>query len=199
VTGKGKPATWEEARAGFEPAELIRGQRSLTVEYRHHDGRWTATSPDLDGFEVSASTLPQLKTAAQAVLDDWLDPAVQVSAVEIDDAQPDANKKPEGRNKASGRWAPWRKATAGRNKNKRRENTGRRVLSPAHEHKPVPKGGSVPQIIKRLWGDLDHAPEDIQVICQATSLNRDQKAWIIERYLAALERGIEPEQKRRRA
>lgn len=103
VAGKGKPATWEDARAGFEPGELVRGRRSLTVEYRHHGDRWIATSPDLDGFEVSASTLPQLKTAAQAVLDGWLDPAVQVHTIEIDEAREPA-KKPKRRTRPA-RWA----------------------------------------------------------------------------------------------
>ena len=105
VTGKAKPATWEDARAGFEPAELVRGPRSLTVNYRHIGDRWTATSPELDGFEVSASTLPQLKTAVRAVLDDWLDPAVQVNAVEIDDEAQSEQAKKSKRPKRSSRWA----------------------------------------------------------------------------------------------
>jgi hypothetical protein len=87
-SGKSEPATWEEARAGFRPSELVRGQRTLTVEYRQNGNRWTATSPDLDGFEVSASTLPQLKTAARAIIDNWLDPAVQVHEVEIHEVRP---------------------------------------------------------------------------------------------------------------
>jgi len=87
-SGKGEPATWEEARAGFEPAELARGERTLTVEYRHDGNCWTATSPDLEGFEISATTLPQLKTAARAVLDGWLDPAVKVHEVEIHEVRP---------------------------------------------------------------------------------------------------------------
>ena len=120
MTGKAKPATWEEARAGFEPAELVRGQRNLTVEYRHHEDHWTATSPDLDGFSVSASTLPQLKTAARAVLDDWLDPAVQVSAVEVDDAPSAVTKTAGGRPTASRRWLS---TITGWIKNQRRENT----------------------------------------------------------------------------
>ena len=95
-SGKDKPVSWEEARVGFKAAELVRGERSLTVEYRCQDDRWTATSPDLDGFEVSASSLSQLKTAAHAVLDDWLDPAVQVREVMV--GQPEQ----------------WRAGTAGR-------------------------------------------------------------------------------------
>jgi hypothetical protein len=87
-SGKDKQVTWEEARAGFQPAEVVRGDRGLTVEYRWQGNRWTATSPDLDGFEVSASSLPQLKTAARAVLDDWLDPAVQVREVVLGGGQP---------------------------------------------------------------------------------------------------------------
>jgi hypothetical protein len=128
VAGKAKPATWEEARAGFEPAELVRAQRSLTVEYHHHGDHWTATSPDLDGFEVSASTLPQLKTAARAVLDDWLDPAVQVNAVEIDEAQPAVTSGPRRRAKTPRRWASAQTvASALRVKSKRRDKTGRSV------------------------------------------------------------------------
>jgi hypothetical protein len=105
VTGKAKPVTWEDARAGFEPAELVRGPRSLTVNYRHIEGRWTATSPDLDGFEVSASTLPQLKTAVRAVLDDWLDPAVQVNTVEIDNEAPSEQIERPKHPRRSSRWA----------------------------------------------------------------------------------------------
>lgn len=112
VVGKAKPVTWEDARAGFEPAELVRGHRSLTVEYRHIGDHWTATSPDLDGFEVSASTLLQLKTAARAVLDDWLDPAVQVNTVEVDEARPEqaARSKQTKRRKLPARSSRWAKA-----------------------------------------------------------------------------------------
>jgi|SRR5215471_824328 len=102
-SGKGEPATWEEARAGFEPAELIRGERTLTVEYRQDGNRWTATSPDLDGFEVSASTLPHLKTAARAVLDNWLDPVVQVHEVEIHEVRPPITRTAGRRAKTPGR------------------------------------------------------------------------------------------------
>ena len=93
-SGEGKPVSWEEARVGFEPAELVRGERSLTVEYRCQDDRWTATSPDLDGFEVSASSVSQLKTAAHAVLDDWLDPAVHVREVIV--GQPERRRAKAG-------------------------------------------------------------------------------------------------------
>jgi hypothetical protein len=200
VTGKAKPATRDEARAGFEPAELVRGQRSLTVEYRHHEDHWTATSPDLDGFAVSASTLPQLKTAARAVLDDWLDPAVQVSAVEIDDAPPDVTKKAEGRTRASSRWAPWRKAPAGRIKNKRREYTGREVKNPAYEPEPATEGGPVPEVVTRLWGDLDRAPKHVQFVWRSRTLSLETKLQLFEIYAAAVERDAdEAEQKQRRA
>jgi hypothetical protein len=103
VAGDAKPVTWGEARGGSEPAEVVRGQRSLTVEYRHHGDRWTATSPDLDGFEVTASTLPQLKADAHTVLDDWLDPSVQVNAIVIDEAEPQPTTRPKSRIKASSR------------------------------------------------------------------------------------------------
>jgi len=102
-SGKSEPATWEEARAGFEPAELVRGARTLTVEYRQDGHRWTATSPDLDGFEVSASTLPQLKTAARAILNDWLDPAVKVHEVQIHEVKPPVIETAERRTNAPGR------------------------------------------------------------------------------------------------
>jgi hypothetical protein len=111
-SGKGKPATWEEARAGFKPAELVRGKRSLTVEYRWDGDRWTATSSDLDGFEVSALSLPQLKTAARAVLDDWLDPAVQVREVVIGDAGPSLARTSGRWAKNRGRWTPVKTAAA---------------------------------------------------------------------------------------
>lgn len=104
-SGEDQPVSWEEARVGFKPAELVRGERSLTVEYRCQGDRWTATSPDLDGFEVSASSLSQLKTAVHAVLDDWLDPAVQVSEVMV--GQPDRRRaRTAGRSaKNRRRWA----------------------------------------------------------------------------------------------
>jgi hypothetical protein len=104
--GEGKSATWEEARAGFEPAQLVRGERTLAVEYRQDGNRWTATSPDLDGFEVSASTLPHLKTAARAVLDGWLDPAVLVDEVEIHEARPPVTQTAGRRAKTSRRRTP---------------------------------------------------------------------------------------------
>jgi hypothetical protein len=126
VSGKAKPATWEEARTGFKPAELVRGKRSLTVEYRHHSSHWTATSSDLDGFEVSASTLPQLKIAARAILDDWLDPAVQVSVVEIDDAQSPMTRKSKRRTSIPSRWTSARTVVDAL-RSKRQRKTGRSV------------------------------------------------------------------------
>lgn len=122
-----KPVTWEEARVGFKPAELVRGERSLTVEYRCQEDRWTATSPDLDGFEVSASSLSQLKTAARAVLDDWLDPAVEVH--ELMEDQPERRRaRTAGRSAENrGRWARlWAAATVFRGKQHRK--TWRSVL-----------------------------------------------------------------------
>jgi hypothetical protein len=119
-SGKDKQVTWEEATAGFEPAELVRGDRRLTVEYRWQDDRWTATSPDLDGFEVSASSLPQLKTASRAVLDDWLDPAVQVRVVVVGQGQPSHTRTAKSR----GRW-PAVRALAGLFKSKHQEGTWR--------------------------------------------------------------------------
>jgi hypothetical protein len=114
VAGKAKPSTWEDARAGFEPGQLVRGNRSLTVEYRHHGDRWTATSPDLDDFEVSAPTLPELKTAVNAVLNNWLDPAVEVKAVEIDETRSEEAKSSEQsqRSKSRTKAGTWMKVRA---------------------------------------------------------------------------------------
>lgn len=123
-SGEGKPVSWEEAKVGFEPAELIRGERSLTVEYRCQDNRWTAISPELDGFEVSAPSLSQLKIAARAVLDDWLDPAVQVREVTV--GLPERRRaRTAGRGaKDRGRWAHvW--AAAGVFRGKQRRKTWR--------------------------------------------------------------------------
>jgi hypothetical protein len=119
-SGKDKPVTWEEARVGFQPAELVRGDRSLTVEYRWQGNRWTATSPDLDGFEVSASSLPQLKTAARAVLDGWLDPAVQVRVVVVGQGQPSHTRTAKSRR----RW-PAVRSLIGFFKGKHHEGTWR--------------------------------------------------------------------------
>ena len=103
-SGDGKPVTWEEARVGFKPAELVRGTRSLTVEYRQHGDRWTATSPDLDGFEVGASSLWQLETAARAVLDEWLDPAVQIREVVEGQVEPSHAGTARRGAKSRARW-----------------------------------------------------------------------------------------------
>jgi hypothetical protein len=121
-SGKSKPVTWEEARAGFKPAELVRGERSLTVEYRQQDSRWTATSPDLDGFEVGASSLLQLKTAARAVLDEWLDPNVQVREVVEGQVEPSHARTAGHGAKNRARWSVV-KAVAGVFKGKHRGKT----------------------------------------------------------------------------
>jgi hypothetical protein len=111
-SGEGKPVSWEEARVGFKPAELVRGERSLTVEYRCQDDRWTATSPDLDDFEVSASSLGQLKTAAHAVLDDWLDPTVQVREQVVSEPERLSTRTVGRSVKSRRRWAPMRAVVA---------------------------------------------------------------------------------------
>jgi hypothetical protein len=71
--------TWEEANAAFEaaePAELVRPARKLIVVYRYADGLWSATSPDLEGFEVSGPNLYAVKARAAEDLAAFLDPAV---------------------------------------------------------------------------------------------------------------------------
>lgn len=73
--------TWDEAVAVFEaatPVELVRGPREITVVYRYADGSFTATSPDLTGFEVSGQSLHETRGLVQQDLAGFLDPAVKV-------------------------------------------------------------------------------------------------------------------------
>jgi hypothetical protein len=73
--------TWDEAVAALEaaePVELVRGPREITVLYRYADGRFTATSPDVTGFKISARSLHETRSLVQHDLADFLDPAVKV-------------------------------------------------------------------------------------------------------------------------
>lgn len=73
--------TWEEAHAAFEaaePAELVRPARKLYVVYQYADGSWTATSPDLEGFEATGASLAETKARAAEDLAAFLDPAVEL-------------------------------------------------------------------------------------------------------------------------
>lgn len=73
--------TWEEANAAFEtaePAELVRPARNLVVVYRYADGRWSATSPDLEGFGVAGLSLSEVKAKAAEDLASFLDAAVEL-------------------------------------------------------------------------------------------------------------------------
>lgn len=73
--------TWEAAIAAFEaatPARVARPPRQLTVLYRYADRTFTATSPDLTGFEVSGPNLDLTRRLVQQDLAAFLDPAVEV-------------------------------------------------------------------------------------------------------------------------
>jgi len=77
--------TWEEAHVAFEtaePAELVRPARKLRVVYRYADGSWSATSPDLEGFEVTGPSLAETKAKAAEDLAAFLDPAVELDEQE---------------------------------------------------------------------------------------------------------------------
>ena len=77
----GSDPTWDEAVAGFEagqPAELARSPRTVAIEYRYADGRWWATSPELTGFALCASSLPEVKSLVADKLVAYLDPAVKL-------------------------------------------------------------------------------------------------------------------------
>jgi hypothetical protein len=79
--GHEREPTWEEAHGAFEaaePAELVRPARKLHVVYRYADGSWTATSPDLEGFEVMGPSLAETKARAAGDLAAFLDPAVEL-------------------------------------------------------------------------------------------------------------------------
>jgi predicted RNase H-like HicB family nuclease len=81
--------TWEEAHAAFEaaePAELVRPARKLRVIYEYADSSWIATSPDLDGFEVTGASLAETKARAAEDLAAFLDPAVELVETEPESA-----------------------------------------------------------------------------------------------------------------
>jgi hypothetical protein len=73
--------TWDEAVAAFQaatPVELVRGPRRIAVVYRYANGTFTATSPDIAGFEISGPSLDQTRRLVQQDLIGFLDPAVEV-------------------------------------------------------------------------------------------------------------------------
>lgn len=73
-----------------EAAELVRGAREVVVEYRRDDSSragpgWAATSPQIDGFLVHAARLEIAQERARSELAAWLDPAVVVREVQVDE------------------------------------------------------------------------------------------------------------------
>jgi predicted RNase H-like HicB family nuclease len=84
--GQEPEPTWEEAHAAFEaaePAELVRPARKLRVVYQLVGGSWTATSPDLEGFEVTGASLAEAKARTAEALGAFLDPAVELNEKEL--------------------------------------------------------------------------------------------------------------------
>jgi hypothetical protein len=84
--GQEPEPTWEEAHAAFEaaePAELVRPARKLRVIYQLSGENWTATSPDLEGFEVTGISLAETKARTAEVLGAFLDPAVELDEKEL--------------------------------------------------------------------------------------------------------------------
>ena len=78
--------SWEEAHTAFaaaEPAELVRPARKLRVVYQRVGGSWTATSPDLEGFEATGVSLEETKARAAEDLSAFLDPAVELDEREV--------------------------------------------------------------------------------------------------------------------
>jgi hypothetical protein len=73
--------TWDEAVAEFEsgePAGLARSPRTLLIYYRYVDDRWQVSAPELEGFYVSAVSLPAARKLVSAELADYLDPLVKL-------------------------------------------------------------------------------------------------------------------------
>ena len=73
--------TWGEAAAAFEgatPVELARSPRRVTVVYRHENGMYRATSPELALFREAGEDLPRLREIVAERLGAFLDPAVEV-------------------------------------------------------------------------------------------------------------------------
>jgi predicted RNase H-like HicB family nuclease len=84
--GQEHEPSWEEAHAAFalgEPAEVVRPARRLRVVYQRADGSWTATSPDLEGFQVTGASLEEAKARAAENLNSFLDPAVEMDEKEV--------------------------------------------------------------------------------------------------------------------
>ena len=79
----------DEVLAAFEagePVELVRPTRALIVEYRYADGSWTATSPDLSGFEMSSPSLHEIRRDVKAHLARYLDQTSTLDERVPDDA-----------------------------------------------------------------------------------------------------------------
>jgi predicted RNase H-like HicB family nuclease len=73
--------TWDEAVAVFEaaqPVDLVRSHRQILVIIRYADDRFTATSPELTGFEVSGPTLAETRRLAREAVTAYVDPAVEI-------------------------------------------------------------------------------------------------------------------------
>jgi hypothetical protein len=73
--------TWDEVAAAFRaaaPAAVVRSPRRVSVVYLYADRTFTATSPDIPGFRVSAGSLREARRLAAEDLSGFLDPAVEV-------------------------------------------------------------------------------------------------------------------------
>jgi len=100
--------TWDEAVAAFEaatPVELVRPLRKITVAYRYADGTFTATSPDLRGFEVSGSSLSETKRLVALNLRGFLDPTVELLEREPS-PEPTIGTAPAGRSRLKASSGP---------------------------------------------------------------------------------------------
>lgn len=78
----GYPETWLEAAAAFaraRPAEVVRGPRHVTVNYRAEGRGFAATSPEISGFRAFGRTLDEARDAARMHLELFLDPEVKVT------------------------------------------------------------------------------------------------------------------------
>lgn len=73
--------TWDEAVAAFrsgEPVELVRPNRKIVINYRYEGNRVHATSSDLTGFEVMASSLAETKRLVRDDLARYLESGVEL-------------------------------------------------------------------------------------------------------------------------
>ncbi|MFC4058033.1 hypothetical protein ACFOWE_06985 [Planomonospora corallina] len=87
--------SWEDTEKIFRhavPVEIVRGRRSVHVEYRRLRQGWRAISPDLPELDVRSHTLTDAGRLVRQTLEGWLDPQVVI----VDQVVRDGSRAWEG-------------------------------------------------------------------------------------------------------